>query len=95
MKNFDRYGVVELNEQEQIISFKEKQLYEYGFINGGVYVVNVPSLLSKSFPDKFSFEKDYLEKYYTENKIFGNVQDEYFIDIGIPEDYLRAQNELA
>jgi D-glycero-alpha-D-manno-heptose 1-phosphate guanylyltransferase len=50
--------------------------------------------LIKTFPEKFSFEKDYLEKYYTERKIFGLIEDSYFIDIGIPADFKRAQEEL-
>ncbi|OIQ96023.1 D-glycero-alpha-D-manno-heptose 1-phosphate guanylyltransferase [mine drainage metagenome] len=94
MQNFERYGVVELNNNQSISSFKEKQFYKQGFINGGLYALNVQSFLQKDFPEKFSFEKDYLEKYFTEGKTFGSVQDEYFIDIGIPEDYNRAQKEL-
>ena len=94
MNNFDRYGVVELNQHNQIISFKEKQFYQSGLINGGVYALNVKSFLNLSLPAKFSFEKDYLEKFYLSKKMIGIVQDEYFIDIGIPEDYLRAQKEL-
>jgi D-glycero-alpha-D-manno-heptose 1-phosphate guanylyltransferase len=46
-------------------------------------------------PEKFSFEKDYLEKLYTQRPMFGMVQDAYFIDIGIPEDYEKANLELA
>ncbi|MFX9642461.1 sugar phosphate nucleotidyltransferase, partial [Acinetobacter baumannii] len=37
MQNFDRYGVVELNEAQQVISFKEKNVYAEGLINGGLY----------------------------------------------------------
>ena len=94
MKHFDRYGVVELNEKNTVANFKEKQFYESGLINGGLYVLNVENFLSKKFPAKFSFEKDYLEQYYREGKIYGLVQDSYFIDIGIPEDYERVQKEL-
>lgn len=94
MNNFDRYGVVELNAAHQIISFKEKQFYQNGLINGGLYVLTVSSFLNTELPEKFSFEKDYLEKFYSEKKMIGVVQDEYFIDIGIPEDYNRAQKEL-
>ena len=32
MQNFDRYGVVEMNELAQIISFKEKQFYKEGLM---------------------------------------------------------------
>jgi len=36
-----------------------------------------------------------LEKQQMKNQnCFGIIQDEYFIDIGIPEDYERAQKEL-
>ena len=94
MKNFDRYGVVELDNTNSIVSFKEKQFYESGLINGGVYALNTESFLDNDLPEKFSFEKDYLEKFVGESRMFGLIQDEYFIDIGIPEDYERAQEEL-
>ena len=90
MHNFDRYGVVEINKDGYIQSFKEKQFYSSGLINGGIYALNVPEFLSLEFPAKFSFEKDYLEKYYSAQKMMGLVQDEYFIDIGIPEDLQKA-----
>ena len=94
MQNFDRYGVVELNDSATVKDFKEKQFYKSGLINGGLYILNVENFLAKKFPSKFSFEKDYLEKYYQQGKIYGIVQDSYFIDIGIPEDYNRVQKEL-
>src|SRR5258705_5895746 len=94
MQNFDRYGVVELDTDCTVKNFKEKQFFENGDINAGIYILNIESFLDKGFPEKFSFEKDYLEKFYPKRKIFGMIQDEYFIDIGIPQDYQRAQEEL-
>lgn len=94
MVSFDRYGVVELNPDQSIALFKEKQFYEKGLINGGVYILNIPRFLSEDLPDKFSFETDYLQQFYAVRNIYGLIQDGYFIDIGIPEDYLRAQTEL-
>ena len=94
MKNFNRYGVIELNTDDTIASFKEKQYYPAAHINAGVYVLQVPHFLKEDLPQKFSFEKDYLEKLFDKRKMYGQVQDEYFIDIGIPEDYERAQKEL-
>jgi D-glycero-alpha-D-manno-heptose 1-phosphate guanylyltransferase len=94
MQNFDRYGAVETNENNIIRNFKEKQFYQQGLINGGIYVLNTENFLSEDFPEKFSFEKDYLEKLYTQRKFYGTADDGYFIDIGIPEDYDRAQNDL-
>ena len=95
MKNFDRYGVVELNKDYSINSFKEKQFYESGLINGGVYALHAEKFLAENLPQKFSFEKDYLEKFYNRRKMYGVVKDEYFIDIGIPEDYEKANTEFA
>lgn len=91
MWNTDRYGVVETSSEGRIISFKEKKFYERSVINGGVYAMNISSFLNEKFPEKFSFEKDYFERYYMEKKIFGLKQNGYFIDIGIPEDYEKAQ----
>jgi D-glycero-alpha-D-manno-heptose 1-phosphate guanylyltransferase len=95
MKNFDRYGVVELNNAHQIVAFQEKKYYDFGLINGGTYVINKDKFLQKNLPEKFSFEKDYLEKEIGNEKIMGFVQDVYFIDIGIPEDFNRANVELT
>lgn len=99
MHYFDRYGAVELNEDHSIKSFKEKQYYTSGLINGGVYALNREKFLKENLPEKFSFEKDYLEKNVKNNdhekpKLYGIIQDDYFIDIGIPEDYEKAQKEL-
>ena len=89
MKDFDRYGAVEVSVGE-ITGFKEKGYCHEGLINGGVYAFNDLDL--SGFPEKFSFEKEILEplKY----KTCGIVQNCYFLDIGIPEDYERAQTEL-
>ena len=94
MKNFDRYGVVSTGKDHLVSSFQEKQHYESGNINAGMYVLQVSKFLDEEFPQKFSFEKDYLEKYFNQRRIYGLIQDKYFIDIGIPEDYYKAQIEL-
>ncbi len=94
MEQFDRYGVVEMNAQGAIVSFKEKQFYDQGLINGGVYLINKDRFLQHSFPQKFSFEKDYLEKYVAQQPLYGSIQEGYFIDIGIPADYQKAQKDL-
>jgi D-glycero-alpha-D-manno-heptose 1-phosphate guanylyltransferase len=97
MKDFDRYGVVAVKEDGRISDFKEKQFYKQGLINGGVYVLNPAQLLAEPLPEQFSFEKDYLEPGLLpqqQRKLYGMVQDEYFIDIGIPADYERAQTEM-
>jgi D-glycero-alpha-D-manno-heptose 1-phosphate guanylyltransferase len=94
MKDFDRYGVVETDTDHTIIDFREKQFYSQGLINGGVYILDKDYFTGFDLPGKFSFEKDFLEKEVRSGKLAGQPQDAYFIDIGIPEDYHRAQTEL-
>lgn len=94
MQHFDRYGSVLLDENNCVVRFEEKKFYEEGLINGGLYLLNKEFFLSKAFPQKFSFEKDFLESFASEGKFCGTVQDGYFIDIGIPSDYTQAQTDL-
>lgn len=94
MIQFDRFGAVELDGNSKVRLFREKQFRESGLINGGVYVIKRETFLDEQLPEKFSFEQNYLEKKVSEQgQIFGCIQDVFFIDIGIPEDYARAQNE--
>ena len=94
MHDFDRYGVVNIDAKGVITSFEEKKRQKSGLINGGVYIINRFEFLSKQLPEKFSFEKDYLEQFLSERNFYGFKSDGYFIDIGIPEDYARAQEEF-
>jgi D-glycero-alpha-D-manno-heptose 1-phosphate guanylyltransferase len=85
-------------EQNRIIKFEEKKPLDEGFINVGVTLINpeivktgrTPSLQ----PQKFSFEKDILETHTNSLNLFAFETSEYFIDIGIPEDYELAQKTL-
>ena len=94
MKNFERYGVVETDEEGLIQSFKEKNYYPEGLINGGVYLLNTGRFRQQKRPAAFSFEKDYLERFFSAMPMYGCVQDGYFIDIGIPEDFEQTQKKM-
>ncbi len=94
MKNFDRYGTVEIDKENRITGFQEKGFKKYGLINGGSYLIKTDILQDIKLPEKFSFEQDFLEKYYKKLKCYGIIFNEYFIDIGIPSDYLIAKKEL-
>lgn len=94
MENFDRYGAIEFNDDLRITKFSEKQFCENGAINGGVYLLPTNLFDVLTFPDQFSIEQDYFENYYSQKNFFGFIDEGYFIDIGIPEDYERAQEEL-
>ena len=90
--NFDRYGTVTLD-GERIVCFEEKRPVSEGVINAGMYWLRksvMDSLLE--LPAPFSLEKEIFEKHVF--PLSGSVFHDYFIDIGIPEDYARAQTEL-
>jgi D-glycero-alpha-D-manno-heptose 1-phosphate guanylyltransferase len=89
-----RYGSVETDPENRIVRFREKnQQSGKGFINGGVYLMN-RNLLDGWDGQPFSFEKDFLEKQYPTQLFHAKPYSAYFIDIGVPEDYARAEREL-
>lgn len=94
LENFERYGTVEQNEEGVITAFQEKAPREQGLINGGIYCINRTVFLNRDLPEKFSFEKDYLERFVGEGKFYGYQDSGYFIDIGVPQDYERAQSDF-
>lgn len=95
MQQFDRYGSIELDAQQRISAFHEKQFCTEGLINGGIYLTAIPFLNSLSLPEKFSFEKEVLESGAAAGSLYGFISDTYFIDIGIPEDYDAAKKVLV
>ncbi|MBA9079237.1 MULTISPECIES: nucleotidyltransferase family protein [Rufibacter] len=96
MKDSDRYGSVVTAPDQRVTSFKEKQPGQKQdlLINGGVYYMKKHLLQSFSLPQKFSFEVDLLQPFLPQIKVYGQTYRGTFIDIGIPEDYQRAQQLL-
>lgn len=94
MTDFDRYGVVVSDASGRVTSFEEKKFYQHGNINGGIYLLKKQLFQGLELPEKFSFEKDLMEVFNARLAVYGVVYDDYFIDIGIPEDYERSKHEL-
>lgn len=93
MQNYERYGTVLINEDGVVVEFVEKKFNEKGTINAGFYCLDKSHFLdSTTSMNTFSFEKDYIEKEVFGNKIYGVLFRGTFIDIGIPEDYYKAQS---
>lgn len=97
--NVERYGFVDINDNFLVQSFVEKgKLAEDkidGYINGGIYLIKKNAL--KDFVDNFngnfiSLETEIFPKLLKDNKLYGLPLGGCFIDIGIPEDYYRAQD---
>ena len=82
-----RYGKVELDEDQRIISFKEKGTgCGSCLINAGAYVVNNEIFNDFQKDVKISFESEILQRY-VKKEMFGQIVDGFFIDIGTPESY--------
>ena len=94
MEDFDRYGTVSIDMEYNIYGFKEKEYCARGYINGGIYMLKRSALEHADLPEKFSFEKDFMEKYCNELHFKGLSFEDYFIDIGVPDDYEKAKKEL-
>ncbi len=94
MINFDRYGTVEFNKYNKITLFNEKKEVKKGYINGGVYIITKQLFTTYQAGEKFSFEQDIMEKSINKLNVHAHICKGYFIDIGIPEDYSKANSEL-
>lgn len=94
VEDVGRFGRLEVS-NDRVLGFAEKQASGPGAINAGVYVL--PRSLVEDLPerDSFSFEADYLIAAVKRSNFRCFVTSGKFIDIGIPEDYERAQRELG
>ncbi|TBR40361.1 MULTISPECIES: nucleotidyltransferase family protein [Dyella] len=89
-----RYGAVMLS-GDRVTGFSEKGGHGPGMINAGVYDIDLASL-SAEFPHgPFSFEQDVLVPAAAKGRVRAFTQTSRFIDIGIPEDFERAQSMFS
>lgn len=91
--NNDRYGGIMLDESGVVRQFTAgKQQVPNSVINGGVYLIDRAYLTNRmrDMLAPFSFERDVLEPLALAGLLAASVQEVQFLDIGIPEDYLRA-----
>lgn len=108
-ENPERFGVVEVDGDFNVVRFREKglesgiipsavqggiEIKDKSYINAGIYILKKSVLEGylKNFPDKFSFERDVLQK--LDLKIIGIPYKGNFLDIGLPEDYTKASMGL-
>lgn len=89
-----RYGKLVVA-YEQALGFAEKGASGPGLINAGCYVFNHGQLEQFKLQKHFSLEQEYLAHVVKTERIDVFVTGGMFIDIGVPEDYLRAQTELS
>ncbi len=92
VENVGRYGEVILDKEQEITKFSEKSdKSEKGLINGGVYILAKNALKDFKIETKFSLENDFFQKQAGKQKIYGKQFEAFFIDIGVPTEYKKAQ----
>lgn len=85
-----RYGAVELD-AASVTGFVEKGGKGAGWINAGNYFLSEEGIALLPDAEAFSFEEQVLRPWAGEGRVVGDTRTSDFIDIGIPEDYFRAQ----
>ncbi len=89
IENAENSGLLQ-HENGILCGFHEKGIMSAGLINGGIYFIE-KNALDGIGEEKFSFEKHILESNYCPVAVYES--NGYFIDIGIPENYRKAERE--
>ena len=86
------YAVME-TEKDNVLSFIEKPTYTY-YSNGGIYLIKKSIL--KNIPENTLFNSTDLMELLLEKKLklISYPMHNYWLDIGKPNDYLKAQNDI-
>ncbi len=66
----------------------------HGLISSGFYILSPDIFKDRSLKESFSFEREFLHPYTPRLKPACYEGVDYFIDIGVPHDYARAQAEI-
>jgi D-glycero-alpha-D-manno-heptose 1-phosphate guanylyltransferase len=74
-----------------VLAFNEKRPCARGLINSGIYILERTRMNWNGLGSHFSWEHDVLEPRVGREKIGATVAPGAFIDIGVPDDYNRAQ----
>lgn len=86
-----RYGAV-IREGARVGGFREKGKSGHGYINAGSYYLTPAAIRALPMEPAFSFETRVLAPLTEAGRVCGFDATSGFIDIGVPEDYQRAQN---
>jgi D-glycero-alpha-D-manno-heptose 1-phosphate guanylyltransferase len=97
-----RFGTLRLDAHGRVTTFLEKRVSGTNDacacpnwnINGGVYLFEKKLLKSIPTHGQVSLEKEVFPRLLLKKVLFGFVTDGYFLDIGVPNDFRRAQSEL-
>ena len=89
----DRYGRVKLHKDGIVAEFYSSGGDGVGPINAGIYCLR-RELLEQIPEKKVSFEESVLHPLAKAGGVTASQYDGYFLDIGVPEDFNKAQREI-
>ena len=89
----DRYGRVTVDNSGKVIGFQEKSSDNPGLINSGIYFFS-RNMLSIFPPGNVSLEQNTLPQLIGKG-LYAMAINAFFIDIGIPNDYLFLNNHYS
>lgn len=88
-------GIVLIDDSNRVQSFLEKTSdpsLRKGYINAGIYLLELENLLFSKMKSPFSLEYDIFPNLTKNCECYGFVVDSELVDIGTPERYLKANN---
>ena len=93
VENTARYGRVAIV-AGRVVGFDEKKRVGPGVINTGVYLLEKGIFDAYNLADTFSIESGFFTPHLRTLSPLAYETNGYFLDIGVPEDFERAQKEL-
>jgi D-glycero-alpha-D-manno-heptose 1-phosphate guanylyltransferase len=95
VNDVSRYGSVRVSEEDELLAFEEKNGQQRpGFINAGIYLLPNKVVMGLPARQALSIEEDVFAQLPLSGvKVYRHCG--YFIDIGTPASYRRAQIDLA
>jgi NDP-sugar pyrophosphorylase family protein len=87
------YGVLEMNEQRRLVSFREKPSLDY-LVSMGVYVVNRSILEMVPPGQRYGFDNLMMDLLARGESVHVEPYNGYWLDIGRVEDYMRAIDDF-
>jgi len=86
-------GAVTMNADGEVTAFLEKGKEGPGLINAGVYLIEKKGLADIEEGSAVSLERETFPKWMAPGRgLQGVITDAYFVDIGLPDDYLRVRD---
>lgn len=94
LEDASRYGVVQLAVDGRIIAMCDRpKAPGPGLVNGGIYWMSRD--VAEALPEgALSLEREVFPRLAAEGQLTGAIYNGFFLDIGVPDDYVRAQTLL-